>query len=153
MMRFSWTGVLVAPLLAPLLFSTMVVTLLGDDNPLFGFLVLFVPSCIISYFGTVFLFLPCLLVISLWRPLTGFLVGLLGLALGASLFVPLALMAWKSSGPDSGPPVDNFLVYFCRSLTEPFTASYPVAGLIAAGAYWGFGTWRNRRPRPPTSGN
>ena len=63
----------------------------------------------------------------------------------------MALMAWKSSDPDSGPPIDNFLVYFCRSLTEPFTASYPVAGLIAAGAYWGLGTRRHRRSRSPTT--
>ncbi len=77
--------------------------------------------------------------------MTGFKVCLLGLVLGAAVFVPLTWMEWTSSGPDSGPPTESFLVFFVRSAADPFAAISPLAGLITAGLYWWLGTWRRGR--------
>ena len=83
--------------------------------------------------------------LSLWRPMTGFKVCLLGLVLGAAVFVPLTWMEWKSSGPDSGPPIESFLTFFLRWAADPMNAIYPLAGLVTAGLYWWLGTWRQDR--------
>ena len=73
----------------------------------------------------------------------------LGLVLGAAVFVPVTLMEWKSSGPDSGPPVrELLLVFFLRWAADPLTAIFPVAGLVTAGLYWWLGTWRHNRVSP-----
>jgi hypothetical protein len=147
-MRFSWTSLLLAPLLVPLMFSAVFLSLSGTSSPLLSFLILMIPSCIISYGTTMFLFLPALFLLSLWRPLTALNVCLLGLVLGAAVFVPVTLMEWKSSGPDSGPPTENFLVFFVRWAADPLTAVYPLAGLVTAGLYWWLGTWRRGRVAP-----
>jgi hypothetical protein len=147
-MRFSWTSLILAPLLAPLLFSVVFLSLSGASSPIQSFLILMIPGCIISYGTTMFLFLPALFLLSLWRPLTALNVCLLGLVLGAAVFVPVTLMEWKSSGPDSGPPTENFLVFFVRWAADPFTAVYPLAGLMTAGFYWWLGTWRRGRVAP-----
>jgi hypothetical protein len=149
MMRFSWTRLLLAPLLAPLMFSAVFVSFSGTSNPVLSFLILMIPSCIISYGTTMLLFLPALLLLSLWRPLTALNVCLLGLVLGAAAFVPVTLMEWKSSGPDSGPPTENFLVFLVRWAADPLTAIYPLAGLMTAGLYWRLGTWRRGRHYAP----
>ena len=94
-MRFSWTGLILAPLLVPLMFSAALLGLLEGEWPVLLFLLLLVPACIVSYGTTIFLFLPCLFLLSLWRPMTSFKVCLLGLVLGSAVFVPLTWMAWK----------------------------------------------------------
>jgi hypothetical protein len=142
-MRFTWTGLILAPLLGPVLFSAALPGLLGGDRPVLGFLILLVPACIVSYGVTIVLFLPCLFLLSLWWPLTGFTVCLLGLVLGAAVFVPLTWMDWTSSGPDSGPPTESFFSFFVRWAADPFNAIYLLAGLITAGLYW----WLVTRPR------
>src|SRR5471030_906723 len=106
-MRFSWTGLILAPLLVPVIFSAAMLSLMqGDSSPLL-FLVLIVPSCFVSYGTTIFLFLPSLYLLSAWRPMTAFKVCVLGFVLGAEVIVPLTLIDWKSSGPDSGPPTES----------------------------------------------
>jgi hypothetical protein len=140
-MRFTWTGLILAPLLLPAILSAAISPFLGD-HPVLGFFILLIPACIVSYGTTILLFLPSLFLLSLWRPLTAFKVCLLGLVLGAAVFVPVTLMEWKSSGPDSGPPTESFLTFFVRWSADPLTAVYPVAGLITAGLYWWMGTWR-----------
>jgi len=147
-MRFSWTSLLLAPLLVPLMFSAVFLSLSGTSSPVLSFLILMIPSCIISYGTTMFLFLPALFLLSLWRPLTALNICLLGLVLGAAVFVPVTLMAWKSSGPDSGPPTENFLVFFVRWAADPFTAIFPLAGLMTSGLYWWLATRRRGRPSP-----
>jgi hypothetical protein len=144
-MRFSWTGLILAPLAVPVVFSALLVGLLGGERSLLAFLILLVPACIVSYGATIFLLLPCLFLVSLWRPLNAFTVCLLGLALGAALFVPMTWINWTSSGPDSGPPDESFLHFFVRWAADPFNAIYPLAGLITAGLYWWLGTRRLRR--------
>jgi hypothetical protein len=56
-MRFSWTGLILAPLLVPTIFSAAVLSFQESNGALLfvGFLVLMVPSCIISYCTTIFL--------------------------------------------------------------------------------------------------
>jgi len=82
-MRFSWTGLILAPLLVPVMFSALLSSLPGD-RPALLFLLLLAPGCIVSYGTTIFLFLPCLFLFSLWRPMTSLKVCLLGLVLGAA---------------------------------------------------------------------
>jgi hypothetical protein len=144
-MRFSWTGLILAPFLVALIFSVAMLGLLQGSSPALLFLFLMVPSCVIAYGTTIFLFLPSLFLLSLRWPLTGFRVCLLGLLLGAVVFVPLTWMDWKSSGPDSGPPTESFVVFFLRWAADPMTAIYPLAGLMTAGLYWRLGTWRRAR--------
>ena len=147
-MRFSWTGLILAPLLVPLILSAALLSFFQGDRPVLLFLILLVPSCVVSYGTTIFLFLPSLFLLSLWRPMTGVKACLLGLVLGAVVFVPLTLLEWKSSGPDSGPPTENFWVFFLRWAADPTTAIFPMAGLATAGLYWWLGTWR-RDSRSP----
>jgi hypothetical protein len=144
-MRFSWTGLILAPLLVPVMFSAAFVSLSQADQPVLGFLVVLVPGCIVSYGITIFLFLPCLFLLSMRRPMTSFKVCLLGLVLGAAVFAPVTWMEWRSSGPDSGPPIESFLAFFVRWAADPLTAIFPLAGLITAGLYWWLGTWRRGR--------
>src|SRR5690349_1978653 len=113
-MRFSWTGLILAPLLAPIVFCAVMSSLMANGPLPPAFLILLIPSCVVSYGTTIFLFLPSLFLLSLWRPMTGLKVCLLGVVLGAVVFVPLTLLAWKSSGADSGPPTENFLAFFLR---------------------------------------
>jgi len=146
-MRFSWTGLMLAPLLVPTIFC-VVVSSLQDGNMALGFLILMVPSCIISYGTTIFLFLPSLYLLSLWRPMTGLKVCLLGLVLGILVFVPLTWMEWTSSGPDSGPPTESFVTFFLRWAADPFNAIFPLAGLMTSATYWWLATRRGGRPSP-----
>jgi len=134
-MRFSWTGLILAPLLAPTLLSIAMVSL-QDGDKLFEFAFLMIPGCIISYCATMFLLLPSLYLFSQWRPLTGLTVCLLGAVLGALVFVPLTWMAWKGSGIDSGPPSESFLTFFVRWSADPLTAIFPLAGLMTSALYW-----------------
>ena len=146
-MRFTWTGLIVAPLLAPLLFCTAMLILSESGNPLVMFLFLMLVGCIVSYGATIFLLLPSLFLFSLWRPLNGLTVCLLGFALGAATFVPMTLMEWKSSGPDSGPPTEPLFSFFLRWAADPLNAIYPLAGLVTAGLYWWLGSRRRGRGR------
>jgi hypothetical protein len=145
-MRFSWTGLIFAPLLVPTIFSAAMLSLQESSGVLL-FLILMIPSCVISYGTTIFLFLPSLYLLSLWRPLTALRVCLLGLLLGMLVFAPLTWMEWKSSGADSGPPTERFSAFALRWAADPFTAIYPLAGLTTSGFYWWLVT-RRRHPRP-----
>jgi hypothetical protein len=140
-MRFTWTGLILTPLLMPVMFSALMSSFQGDWSEL-SFLILLVPSCVICYGTTIFLFLPSLFLLSLWWPMTGFKVCLLGLILGAVVFVPLTLMLWASIDPDSGHPTESFWVFFLRWAADPTTVIFPLAGLVTAGLYWWLGTWR-----------
>jgi hypothetical protein len=139
-MRFSWRGLILAPLLAPAIFSALMAVGFDNNNPLLAFLFVMFLGCIISYGSTIFLLLPSLYLLSLWRPLTGLTVCVLGFVLGAAAFVPVTLMEWKASGPDSGPPTENPLVFLLRFAADPTTAIYPLAGLVTAGLYWWLAT-------------
>ena len=140
-MRFSWTSLILAPLLVPVIFSvTVIIRAEGEGDPLLAFLTMLVVGCVASYGTTILLFLPCLFLLSLGQQMTGFKVCLLGLVLGAVEFVSLTLIAWGSSGPDL--PIKNFFVFFLLWAADPITALFPLAGLITAGLYWWLGKRR-----------
>ena len=144
-MRFSWTGLLLAPLLVPVLFSAATATAFTGNSPALFFLMVLLASGIVSYGTTICLFLPCLLVLSLWRRVTWWQVSLLGLGLGAAVCIPLTLMDWPGSGPNSGPATESYLSYLLHWASDPMSAMYPLAGMVTAGLYWALGTWRRGR--------
>jgi hypothetical protein len=153
-MRFSWTGLIVAPLLVPAILSAVMSPLMGGDNGgpvVLPFLILLIPGCIISYATTIFLFLPALFLLSVLRPVTGWTACLLGFVLGAAVFVPVTLLEWKASGPDSGPPTESFWSFFWRWSADPLTAVFPVAGLVTASFYWWLTTRRHSRAAAATA--
>jgi hypothetical protein len=135
-MQLSWRGLILAPLLVPAIFAGLMAAVFDNASPVGAFLFVMVLGCIISYGSTIFLLLPAMYLLSLWRPLTGPNVCLLGLVLGAMVFVPVTLIEWKASGPDSGPPTENPLAFMLRFGTDPITALFPVAGLVTATLYW-----------------
>jgi hypothetical protein len=145
-MRFSWTGLILAPLPLPLLSSIL---FWSPSAPILSFLLPMILGGVISYGTTMLLFLPALFLLSVWRPLTTLNVCLLGLVLGAAVYVPVTLMFWMGSGPDSGPPTENFLVFFVRWVADLLTVVFPLAGLMTAGLYWWLGTWRLNRVAGP----
>lgn len=141
-MRFSWIGLILAPLLVPVIFgATFSILAEGEEDPLLAFLTMLILGCIVSYGSTIFLFLPCLFLLSSTRQMTGFKVCLLGSVLGAVEFVSLTLIAWGSRGPDL--PIKNYFVFFLRWAADPVTALFPLAGLITAGLYWWLGKRRS----------
>jgi hypothetical protein len=146
-MRFSWKGLLLAPLLAPIIAcAVMTPVLKADDAPfILTFLLLMIPACVISYGAVLFLFLPALFLTSLLRPVTGRMASILGFVLGAMAFVPVARLAWATGGPDSGHMAEDFWVFFVGWLKEPFMLFYPGGGLVTAALYWRFGTRRHSR--------
>jgi len=55
------------------------------------------------------------------------------------------LFMWSSSGPDSGPPAEPFIVALLRDATDPTMLLFPASGLITAVAYWLLAhPWRQR---------
>jgi hypothetical protein len=144
-MRFSWKGLLLAPLLVPIVAcAVMAPELRGEGPVIFTFLLLLIPACVISYGATLLLFLPTLFLLSFLMPVTRSMVWLLGLVLGAAVFVPVAKLAWATGGPNSGPMEEDFWVFFQGWLTEPFMLFYPLGGLVTAGLYWWLGTRRQQ---------
>ena len=137
-MRFSWTSLILAPLLVPVIFSATM-SIFGEGEGGF-FLMMLAVGCIVSYGSTIFLFLPCLFLLSLEQQMTGFKVCLLGLVLGAVEFVSLTLIAWGNRSPDL--PIKNYFVYLRLWAADPVTALFPLAGLITAGLYWWLGKQR-----------
>jgi hypothetical protein len=135
-MRFSWAGLILAPLLVPVIFSATLITRWEGGDPLTSSLTMLVLGCIASYGITVFLFLPCLFLLSLSHQMTGLKVCLLGLVLGAVVVVPWPLIAWIGGGPDTRRLFGNFFVFFLRWVADPIVALFPLAGLITAGLYW-----------------
>jgi hypothetical protein len=145
-MRFSWTSLILAPLAVPVIFSaTMIIRVVGD--PLMAFLTMLVGGCIVSYGTTIFLFLPCLFLLSLSHQMTGFKVCLLGLVLGAVVFVALTLIAWAAVVPTLPPQLRTF-VFFLHWAAGPFAALLPLAGLVTAGLYWWLAKQRTGRSVP-----
>ncbi len=142
-MPFRWSGLILAPLLMPVTCAVLLVGSMGGP-PMLVFLLALIAGCVVSYGVTVVLFLPCLYLLSQRRPLTYISVSLLGLLLGAGAYVPVTLMLWKGSGPDSGPPTESFLTFFARWSADPLTAVFPLAGLITAALYWWLVTRRSR---------
>lgn len=138
-MRFSWTGLILAPLLVPLVFSAGLTGRFDDVDAASFFVLMLAGSCAVSYGVTIFLFMPGLFLLSMRRAVNWAWVCLLGFVLGGLAFIALSAMAWWGSGPNSGPPIESFGVFFRRWLEDPFGAIFPLAGVVTAGLYWWLG--------------
>jgi len=145
-MRFSWAGLILAPLLVPVAFSITMTMLVVSGSPSMAFVMTLIAGCIMSYGATIFLFLPCLFLLSLDRQMTGFKVCLLGLVLGALTFVLLTFIGWASIDSDSAPSINFFA--FLRWAAGPMAALFPLAGMLTAVLYWWLGS---RRTGPSAS--
>lgn len=137
-MRFSWRGLLLAPLLMPMIFSFAMAGLLGD-KPLLTFSMLLIAGCLVSYSTTIFLFLPCLFLLSSRWEMSSVKVCLLGLLLGTAALGALTLIGWTSSGPDSGPPTESYWWFLLSWLLDPTSVILPLSGVVTATLYWRLG--------------
>jgi hypothetical protein len=144
--RFSWTGLLVAPALAPLLLAAALAAAEGGNGSLVLVALVLPAGCIVSYGVTLVLFLPLLHLMASRRRATAARVVVLGLALGMATILPLTWMAWASGGPNSGPPDESFAVFLARWAADPLLLACPAAGALTAAAYWALGTRRCRQP-------
>jgi len=145
-MRFTWKALVFAPLLVPLILGGVFsVAPFSPGARIFSFLFFFVPSVIVSYGTTIFLFLPCLYLASKVAPLTLPLTCILGTLLGMVAYLPLVFLAWRTTGPDSGPPDEPFVEFFARWVVDPLNLIFPVAGLMTAAAYWLLASRRTQR--------
>ena len=133
---FSWRGLLLAPLVVPVAFATLLVLSSPGKSPVFGFAFITGIGAIISYPTVLFLFVPCLMLLSRWVRFRWYWVALLGAGLGVVIFIPIEWIMFKSSGPDSGPPVGTFLEFLWRGRCDVFNLVFPLSGLITAVAYW-----------------
>jgi hypothetical protein len=125
----------------PAILSIAVAILLAGGS-LIVFLLLFVFASLMSYAVTIFVFLPCLYVLSRVRTMTAITTSVLGLALGMAAYIPWTVIEWKSSGQDSGPPAESYLSFVLRWDFDPFTLVFMPAGLITAALYWRLGRLR-----------
>jgi hypothetical protein len=126
-MRFSWTGLILAPLLAPVFFSTSMALFVASGDIPMGFVMMLTAGCVVSYGATILIFLPCLFILSLERHMTGFKVCLLGLVTGALVFVSLTFIAWCNIDPNSAPPV-TFFAFLCWTDHGAVSAGWIVNG-------------------------
>jgi hypothetical protein len=140
-MRFSWRGFLIAPAVVPAIVGILAALLLGGGSTVL-FLLTFVIGSIVSYSVTTLVFLPSLFVLSRIRKMTGVTTSLLGLALGMAAYIPWTWVEWKSSGVDSGPPMESYLSFVLRWDFDPLTLVFLPAGLVTAAVYWRLGGHR-----------
>jgi hypothetical protein len=144
-MRFSWTGLILAPLLVPAMLSAALASSFQGDRPVLVFLLLTGPGVhrVLRHHDIP---LPALPVSTLFVATNDELQGLpAGTGAGrggvrAADVVRLEkqrLRFW---------PTDRELLGVLRALAaDPLTAIYPLAGLITAALYWWLGTWRRGR--------
>jgi hypothetical protein len=137
-MPFNLRGLLIAPAVVPAFVGVVAAILLGGGS-LILFLLTLVIGSLVSYSVTIFVFLPCLFVLSRVRTMTGITTSILGLALGMAAYIPWTLIEWKSSGPDSGPPTEDYFSFLLRWDFDPLTLVFMPAGLITAALYWRIG--------------
>ena len=137
-MQLSWKGVLLSPPIAPAIFAVPLAAL-TTEQPLLGFLFLFIAGCVVAYGVFVFAFLPVVWFASYFFRMTAVRFATLGGLTGAAFVIPLTWMEWKSSGTDSGPPEQTFAQFAVSWFSDPGIALdlvYPVAGIITAAACW-----------------
>ncbi len=81
-------------------------------------------------------------------PVTKTISVLTGVALAATGYLPVTFVSWHASGPDSGPPTENFFSYVLRNWNDPFLGFFLAGGLVAAVLY---DTLARRRIRKPAT--
>ncbi len=132
-MPFSWLALVLSPLPVPLIAGVLMTG--GAQDGLLAFAISFVVSCFFSYGAMVGLLLPALFVVSRVVRLTAVRTGALGALLGGFAYLPVTLVMYKGSGPDSGPPTESYWEFMSRGFWTP-SLIFVGAGLITALAYW-----------------
>jgi hypothetical protein len=134
---FSWKAIGLAPLTVPLLATAFMALTENMMNPS-AFVVLglfFMVFSFVSYGATIFMFLPSLFVISLVAPLNCLRTCAVGAVLGGFVYLPVSLVMYKGSGPDSGPPIDSYWHFMANGFWA-LTFLFMACGLLTALAYW-----------------
>ena len=139
-MKFTWAGLLLAPLPVPFIYGVLFVLSTESRSPLLGILVLFALGSIVSYGATVCLFLPCLYLVSRFTALTARVTGAVGAALGAIVWLAYLRIDYQASGDNSGPLAGTFAEYLWRQWSDPsfwiFGILFIAGGLLTAALYW-----------------
>jgi hypothetical protein len=60
----------------------------------------------------------------------------LGILIGAAVYLPLTWQTYMSSGPDSGPPQGGYFNFLAGSWNDPITFAFPLCGLLTAMFFW-----------------
>jgi hypothetical protein len=140
---FSWFALLVAPLPALCLASTLMMPPSGTSGfSVGGFLLLAALGSPFAYAGTVALAV-CLHLLGKRMPVNRATSALCGLLLAAMELLPVLFLSWSSSGPDSGPPIELFPTYLARQWADPLCWVFVGAGLVTALVYDLFAAKRN----------
>jgi hypothetical protein len=143
-MKFSWKALFLAPLPVPLIFGALLEISNPGRTTFTSFLFFSALGSVLSYGITIFIFLPCLFLVSRFTPLTAGLTGFLGTVLGLLVYVPVMWQSYRASGDNSGPPQITFGEYLRQyGLSSDFWA-FLVAGLVTAMLYW---LLSNKTPR------
>jgi hypothetical protein len=150
-MRFSWKALILAPLPVPLGFGALLAFSAPGKDPFGAFLFISALGSVVSFGITIFLFLPCLFVLSRFTPLTASLTGLLGAALGVLVYIPVIWQSYNESGDNSGPPQITFWEYLRRHAFDLDFWFLLVAGLVTAMLYWFLAKQPSRRIEQPTA--
>jgi 4-hydroxybenzoate polyprenyltransferase len=150
-MKFSWKGLVLAPLAVPLVYSALFELSTPGRSPILGFLFFFVLGSIVSYAATTCLLLPSLFLVSRLTPLTARLTCLVGTVLGVVVYLPVTWQFYLASGDDSGPPQGSFGEYFRRDLSGGVVWAFLVAGLVTAVLYWFLVSRPSRKNDQPTA--
>ena len=149
-MKLNWKALALAPLIAPAIVSLLFIGPPKSIKEVLASLVLYVIGAVISYAGTLGLLVPSLYCLSKLTPLRFYKVCILGFFLGMWVALPITWIMWKSSGPDSGPPEEAYIVYLCRSWNDPVLWFLPISGLVTAAAHCFLPRWFTRRPCLPS---
>lgn len=150
-MNLSWKALFLAPLPIPFIFGALFAISFPGKNPLASFLLFCAIGSVLSYGITIFLFVPCLFVLSRFTTLTASLSCLLGTALGVLVYAPVIWTSYRGSGDDSGPPQTTFGEYLRHHGFEWDFWAFLVAGLVTAMLYWSLTNQPSRRDKQPTA--
>jgi len=150
-MKFSWKSLFLAPLFIPLVYSGLFAFSSPGGSPILFFLILFVFGSVISYGTTIFLFLPCLYLVSKLTPLTARLTGVLGTVLGGVVYLLITWQSYLESGDNSGPPEGTFREYLWQHLFDFDVLAFLIAGLVTAMLYWFLTNHLSRKNDQPTA--
>ncbi len=107
--RISVKGLLLAPILVPAVFALLFS--FGHPHALFGFAFFFAMAALVVYPAMALIYLPLSVIVQRFAGRGYCSSAALGASLGIVLFFLTGYFNWRSSGPDSGPPVKPLLAF------------------------------------------
>jgi hypothetical protein len=150
-MKFSWKALVLAPLPIPLVFSALFEISTPGRSPILSFVFFIALGSVLSYGITIFVFLPCLFLVSRLTSLTVRLTGLVGTVLRCLVYFPVAWQSYLATGVDSGPPQGTFGDYLRQHGFDWDFWALVVAGSVTALLYGYLVTQRSGRNDQPTA--